>query len=344
MTIRINEERIHSIIAQVKPKTVLFNAPGGLIKQTRELMEKIEKNYGIRCIFSGDTCYGICDYTESDARNLGADAVIHVGHSATIDSIGNYIFFVEAYDDVRFDDVIDKAAQTLHSYKKVGLATYSQHLHMIAEAKQRLENFGFDVFVGGGNNLLQTGQVFGCDFSTIFNLKDVVDTFLFLGQSEFHAVGIAIATGKPTYMLDPYFNEIVDMEKQARERIKKAILAVYRAADASSFGVITGLKEGQLMRKRSEWITKKLEMLGKKVFKLAMREITPERLAPYRDIEAFIQTACPRISIDGYNFDRPILSIPQSDALVRLLEGRDVGDFLVRPKWIELTVGLIKRS
>jgi 2-(3-amino-3-carboxypropyl)histidine synthase len=116
---------------------------------------------------------------------------------------------------------------------------------------------------------------------------------------------------------------------------------VYKALDATNFGIITGLKEGQFMKQRSNWITRKLELHGKKVFQLAMREITPERLAPYTDIEAFVQTACPRISLDGYNFDRPVLSIPQADALIRLLEGRDIEGFLIRPKWIELTVGLV---
>jgi 2-(3-amino-3-carboxypropyl)histidine synthase len=85
-------------------------------------------------------------------------------------------------------------------------------------------------------------------------------------------------------------------------------------------------------------------MNGRRVFQLAMRDVTPDRLAPYREIEAFVQTACPRISIDGFTFDRPVLSIPQADALVRLMEGREIGEFLERPKWIELTTGLIPKS
>jgi 2-(3-amino-3-carboxypropyl)histidine synthase len=85
-------------------------------------------------------------------------------------------------------------------------------------------------------------------------------------------------------------------------------------------------------------------MHGRTVVRLAMRDVTPDRLAPYRDIDAFVQTACPRISIDGFSFDRPVLSIPQADALVALLEGRQMGEFLERPKWIELTVGLIPRG
>ena len=187
-------------------------------------------------------------------------------------------------------------------------------------------------------------QMFGCDFSTVFSLRDSVDAFCFLGESEFHAVGLALATGKPTFMLDPYMEEVVDMEKAADERRKRAILAVYKALDARVFGVITGMKEGQKMLGRSKWITQRLESNGRKVVQLALRDITPERLAPHREIEAFVQTACPRISVDGFNFDRPVLSIPQAEALVALMEGREIGEFLERPKWIELTVGLTRRK
>jgi 2-(3-amino-3-carboxypropyl)histidine synthase len=187
------------------------------------------------------------------------------------------------------------------------------------------------------------GQVFGCDFSTSFPIRDQVDAFALLGESEFHAVGLALATGKPTFMLDPYMNEVTDMQVAAEERRKRAVLAVYKALDARVFGVITGLKEGQKMLGRSRWISKRLEMNGRRVIQLTMRDITAERLAPHREIEAFIQTACPRISIDGFTFDRPVLSIPQADALVALMEGRSPGEFLERSKWIELTVGLIKK-
>jgi 2-(3-amino-3-carboxypropyl)histidine synthase len=239
--------------------------------------------------------------------------------------------------------VVEKAARVLAPYRRIGLATFSQHLHQLEPVRERLESKGFKVVVGKGNNLMLEGQIFGCDFSTSYPVREDVDAFAVLGESEFHAVGLALATGKPTFMLDPYMDEVTDMQQAAEERKKRAILGVYKALDARVFGVITGLKEGQKMLGRSRWISQRLEMNGRKVIQLAMRDITADRLAPHREIEAFIQTACPRISIDGFTFDRPVLSIPQADALVALIEGREPGEFLERYKWIELTVGLIER-
>jgi len=343
LTVRIDEAKVFEIIEAKHPKVVLVNAPGGLLRQTKELMEKVKSKYGVKGILSGDSCFGICDTVDDDVEKLQADLAFHIGHNAAVTEVGDYTYLIDAVDDVEFREVVDTAVETLAQFKRIGLATFSQHLHELKPVREQLEGKGFQVVVGRGNSLMLEGQVFGCDFSTPFPIRDQVDAFAFLGESEFHAVGLALATGKPTFMLDPYMNEVTDMKAAAEERRKRSILAVYKALDARVFGVVTGLKEGQKMLGRSRWISKRLEMNGRKVVELAMRDVTPERLAPHREIEAFVQTACPRISVDGFTFDRPVLSIPQADALVALMEGREPGEFLERSKWIELTVGLIKK-
>lgn len=344
MTVRIDEAKVFQIMETKRPSVVLVNAPGGLLRQTKALMNRITEKYGVTCILAGDTCFGICDTVDDEVPKLQADLALHIGHNATVQTVGDYTYLIDAIDDVEFDEVVESAVPRLKPYRKLGLVTFSQHLHRLAPVKKKLEQAGFEVRVGRQNNLMMEGQIFGCDFSTTYPLHDEVDAFVFLGESEFHAVGLALAVGKPTFMLDPYMNEVTDMQEAAEERRRRAILAVYKALDARVFGVITGLKEGQKMLGRSRWISKRLEANGRKVVQIALRDITPERLAPHREIEAFVQTACPRISVDGFTFDRPVLSIPQADALVALMEGREIGEFLQRPKWIELTVGLVNRK
>jgi len=344
LTVWIDEEKVFRLIRERKPKGIVVNAPGGLLRQTRGLIKRIEAEYGIPCFLVGDSCFGICDTVDDDVAKLGADLALHIGHNAVVEEIGEFTHLIDAKDDVKFDVIIEKSIPVFKQYKRIGLATFSQHLDELESARRQLEAAGFEVFLGRKNNLLLQSQTFGCDFSTIYPMSKEVDAFCYLGESEFHAVGVALATGKPTYLLDPYLEEVRDMKEEAETRRKRSILAVYKALDARVFGVVIGLKEGQKMLGRTRWISKRLEMNGREVVQLAMRDITPDALAPYRDIEAFVQTACPRISIDGFNFDRPVLSIPQADALVRLMEGRDIGEFLERPKWIELTTGLIPKS
>ncbi len=344
MTVKIDTERVFKLIEEKRPARIILNAPGGLLRQTMELMREVEQKYGVQCVLVGDTCFGICDTVDNEVERLGASLALHIGHNASVQTVGDYTYLVDAKDDVKFDSVVQRSIPLLSKYKRIGLATFSQHLDELEPVKKQFEDAGFKVYLGRKNNLLLGSQTFGCDFSTVFENAENVDAFCYLGQSEFHAVGVALATGKPTYLVDPYLEEMRDMKKEAEERQKRAILAVYRALDAKVFGVITGLKEGQMMVGRSKWITGRLRTNGREVVQLAMRDITPDRLAQYTRIEAFVQTACPRISVDGFTFAKPVLSIPQADALVALLEGRAIGDFLHRPKWIELTVGQIPRG
>jgi len=344
LTVRIDKDRVFNLIEEKRPTRIILNAPGGLLRQTTDLMREVEAKYGVQCILVGDTCFGICDTVDNEVEKLGATMALHIGHNASVQTVGEYTYLVDAKDDVKFDSVVQRSISMLSKYKRLGLATFSQHLDELEPVKRQLEAAGFEVYLGRKNSLLLASQTFGCDFSTVFENAEKVDAFCYLGQSEFHAVGVALATGKPTFLLDPYMEEMRDMRQEAEERQKRAILAVYKALDARVFGVVTGLKEGQMMVARSKWITRRLEANGKKVVQLAMREVTPDRLAQYLEVEAFVQTACPRISIDGYTFKKPVLSIPQADALVGLLEGREIKDFLHRPKWIELVLGQIPRS
>ena len=163
--------------------------------------------------------------------------------------------------------------------------------------------------------------------------KEIADVNLFLGQSNFHAAGIALSTKKPTYVLDPYFNELRDVTKFAETLEKKATLTIFKAADAQTFGIIVGLKEGQFAQLTALKFKKELELEGKSVQLFAMTDITNDRLKNFTGIDAFIQVACPRISTDN-QFDKPVLSTPQATALLKLLRNEEINNYFEIPHWL----------
>ncbi len=156
---------------------------------------------------------------------------------------------------------------------------------------------------------------------------------MFLGQSNFHAAGIALATNKPTYVLDPYFNEVREISEFAQKLQKKATLAIYKAAEAKTFGIIVGLKEGQISKPFALKFKRELEKEGKEVQLFALTDITNERLTNLKGIDAFIQVACPRISTDN-QFDKPVLSTPQANALLKVLRNESIDGYLQIPHWL----------
>ena len=328
----IDEKKIFDEIEKRKPVSVALNGPDGILPKIQETATRIMEKFGIPAYVLADTCFGTCDINTNGAKVLGAEVLFHIGHTINSTSFGDDTVLVDAYDNVSFDDVARKCALELEG-KTVSLVTDSQHLHEVQKAKAILEKHGITVKIGKGKGQLNDGQVFGCEFYPVMETRDTVDANVFLGQSNFHAAGIALATNKPTYVLDPYFNEIREVTEFAQKLQKKAILSVYKAAEADSFGIIVGLKEGQFSKTTALRLKKELESLGKKVQLFALTEITDDRLRNLKGIDAFIQVACPRISTDN-QFDKPVLSTPQANALVKILKKESIEGFLQIPHWL----------
>jgi len=72
---------------------------------------------------------------------------------------------------------------------------------------------------------------------------------------------------------------------------------------------------------------------GKTVHLIALTDITNERLRNLKDIDAFIQVACPRISTDN-RFDKPVLSTPQAVALMKLLRKENIENYFQIKHWL----------
>ena len=328
----IDEERIFEIIGEKKPVSVALNGPDGILPQVQEAASKIMNRFGIPAYILADTTWGTCDLNSRGAEVLSAEILFNIGHSINVENYERGVYLIDAFDNITFDGVAAKATGVLAG-KTVSLITDSQHLNQIDAVRQIFESAGIQVRIGGGKGQLNDGQVFGCEFYPAMETREAVDANVFLGQSNFHAAGIALSTNIPTYILDPYFNEIREVSEFAQKLQKKATLAIYKAAEAQTFGVIVGLKEGQLSKTTGLKFKRELEKEGKSVQLFAMTDITNDRLQNFKGIDAFIQVACPRISTDN-RFDRPVLSTPQALALLKVLRNESIEGYLQMPHWL----------
>jgi len=334
MTIVIDEKRIFEEIKTRKPRAVAVNGPEALIPKLQDVAEHIAEIFGIPVYIMGDTCWGSCDLNTHAAEMLNADILFNVGHTIAMDTFGDKVIMIGAFDDITFDIVANKCAKDLKgNYRTVSLVTDSQHLLEIDKVKRIFEAHGFTVIIGRGRGQLRDAQVFGCEFYPAYNVQNEVDAYVFLGQSMFHSASVALSTEKPTIMLDPYFQEYTDVSEFARGMHKKAILSVYKAVDADTIGIIIGLKEGQFAHIRALELKKEFEKAQKKVQMIALTEITEDRVQIFKGIDAFVQVACPRIGTDNH-FKKPMLSVPQALSLLKILRKEPVGDFLKIQHWL----------
>jgi 2-(3-amino-3-carboxypropyl)histidine synthase len=328
----IDEKKIFHIIETQKPVSVALNGPDGLLPKVQDLTLRIGKKYGIPAYLLADTTWGTCDLNSNGAKVLNAEILFNIGHTNRMDVFEKNVVMIDAYDDISFDAVTKKCIN-LFKGKTISLITDSQHLNQIKSIKKTLEENNVSVKIGKGKGQLNDGQVFGCEFYPAIETAVEVDANVFLGQSNFHAAGVALATNKPTFILDPYFNEIREITDFAKKLQKKATLEIYKAAEAETFGVIVGLKEGQISKLTALKIKKELESLGKIVHLIALTEITNERIRNLKDIDAFIQVACPRISTDN-KFDKPTLSTPQTAALMKILRNENIDEYFQINHWL----------
>jgi len=333
--IQIDEEKIFSTISERNPRSVALDGPDGILKKIQNCAEKVRDEFNIPVYIIGDTSWGSCDLNIHAAEMLGVDILFNIGHTISMESFGNKVIMVDAFDDIDFSKIAKKCAVELKkkNFKIISLATISQYIRSMQNVKEVFESHGYEVVIGRGKGHLNDGQVFGCEFYPVYDTKDHVDAYLFLGQSIFHSASIAIVTQKPTFMLDPYFNEYSEISDIARKLEKKAILAVYKAQDAETIGIIIGLKEGQFAKIKALELKRLLEEAGKKILLIAMTEITDERLLSFEGIDAFIQVACPRIGTDNH-FHKPVLSVPQAISLIKLLKGEPSQEFLQIKHWL----------
>ena len=328
----IDEERIFKVIQERNPASVSLNGPDGILPQVQETAIKISEKFGIPAYILADTTWGTCDLNSNGAKVLASEIQFNIGHTINTESLEKNLILIDAFDDIKFENVAKKCVKIVQG-KTISLVTDSQHLHQIENVEKILTNGGIKVKIGKGKGQLNDGQVFGCEFYPATELKKEVDAYVFLGQSNFHASGIALSTNLPTYVLDPYFNEVREVTDFAQKLKKKATLAIYKAAEAKSFGVIVGLKEGQLSKVFALKIKNELEKEGKKVQLFALTDITNERLRNLKGIDAFVQVACPRISTDN-QFDKPVLSTPQANALLKILRNESIEGYLEIPHWL----------
>jgi len=325
----VEEKRLKEEIKKRKPKIVFLQLPEGLKPEAPRLAAVVEEA-GALPIVSSDPCYGACDLAVSEAKILGADLIVHYGHTPMTLHADVPTVYVEVRAKISIKEAVTTALPYLESWSKIGLVTTVQHVHQLDEAKNLLEAAGKTVFVGDAGRVKYAGQVLGCDFSNAQTVSEKVEAYLFVGGGRFHAIGVALATEKPTIIADAYEQIAYPIQDQVRRVIMQRWGNISEAKEAKSFGVLVSLKSGQMKLGEAMNIKKKLEQNGLTATLLALKEVSPSALMQFPGIDAFVNTACPRLSLDDApNFGKPLLSLNETLVMLGEIKWED----LLRRGW-----------
>jgi 2-(3-amino-3-carboxypropyl)histidine synthase len=323
-TFDLEEERVKQEIHKNGANRVLIQLPEGLKPQAIDIAKVVEKS-GALAIISTDPCYGACDLATYEAELLGADLMIHYGHSKLMKHERVPTIYVEARATLNVTTVVEEALPLLEKWQKIGLTTIVQHVQMIDQAREILIRGGKTVVIGDTRRLSYPGQVTGCDYSNAKSIAKDVGAFLFVGGGRFHALGLALSTSKPTIVADPYGEKAFSVNEEADKILKQRWACVKESQHANVFAVLVGLKSGQKRLEQALDLKKNLEENGKSAYIFAGKEITPEALLEFPSIDAFVNTACPRISVDDASrFKKPVLTANEALVVVGKLSWEEL--------------------
>ena len=284
----------------------------GIVCHEKILARKSEEETEATVIISGDPCFGACDVGDWKMKG-SVDLIVHYGHTPLPLKYEVPTVFIEAFSKIDIKKDLEKSLEQLKDYSKIGLVTTTQHLHLLKEIRDFLEDNGKEVVLGSSKST-RKGQVLGCNFSSIKNLD--AEVFLFIGSGNFHPLGIYLFTKAPVLAIDPYNNEIREMTEYADRILRIRFARITKARDAKKWGIIVSSKEGQDRLELAREIKKLLKDSGMEGFIIMLDNVNPDVLLPYIDLDAFIVTACPRIAIDDSQMYKKPLITPQELEIV----------------------------
>ena len=306
---------LDKVIRKINSKdaqTVGLQFPEGLKMQAVKIARRIEEETDATVIISGDPCFGACDV--SDWKMKGSvDLIIHYGHTPLPLKYEVPTIFIEAFSNIDIKKDLEKCLEELKGHSRIGLVTTTQHLHLLNETKDFLEDNGKEVILGSSPST-RKGQVLGCNFSSIKELD--VDVILFIGSGNFHPLGIKLFSNAPVIALDPYNSEIRSMDEYADRILRIRFARITKASSAKKWGIIVSSKEGQYRMKLAKQLKKILEDNGMEAYLILADNINPDILLPYMELEAFVVSACPRIAIDDSQMYKKPLLTPQELEIV----------------------------
>ncbi|KAH8152873.1 uncharacterized protein LAJ45_03099 [Morchella importuna] len=304
---------IHKTIHHIRKTSatrVALQMPEGLLLFACTLADIIETFCpGVETLIMGDVTYGACCIDDYTARALGCDLLVHYAHSCLIpvdvtEIKTLYIFVTIGIDVTHLVDTIERNFAAPKHLALVGTIQFNAAIHA---ARQPLEAAGYTLTVPQIMPLSK-GEILGCTSPQI-NTKEV-DALIYVGDGRFHLESAMIQN--PTlssHRYDPYSRRFTVENYNHDELYSLRRAAIATAQKARKYGLILGTLGRQGNAHTVERLEERLRVLGIPYVVVLLSEIFPGKLGMMKDVEAWVQVACPRLSIDwGYAFERPLLS------------------------------------
>ncbi|MBN2141810.1 diphthamide synthesis protein [Candidatus Woesearchaeota archaeon] len=188
-------------------------------------------------------------------------------------------------------------------YKKVALYASVQFTQVLEEVIKQVESLGAEVISSKPMRTSERYQLLGCiSYKSALRLEEEPDAFLYIGDGAFHPRALVLAqkdeeSFKEIIRYDPITGSMSIMGREDCDKIfKKYQASLAKILMSKEIGVIITLKPGQQQFK----VSRKLRELfpDKNFYFFATEQLDMSQAEDFNFIEAWINTACPRIGFD----------------------------------------------
>ncbi len=294
-----------------QPRRIVLQVPAGLVRNAAELAARLREEVGVPVDLASRACFGACDPPTADEAPR-ADLAVVLGH-APIPNVPDVrrTFYVEMRDDAGDASALAEAVAAGGLPSRLGLVASVQHLGLLDPLAAALRERGFSVRLGRGDRrLAYAGQALGCNYTGAEEVTDEVDAFLFVGTGRFHPVGLAFAVDRPVWSIDPR-RGVLEPPIDRAGLVRRRQLLVASVREARRWGILVSTFVGQNRSPTALALQARARAHGRDAEILLAHRIEPADLLG-RDLDAFVNTACPRIALDdSANYPKPVLTPPE---------------------------------
>ncbi|KAG7891560.1 hypothetical protein KL936_001503 [Ogataea polymorpha] len=307
---------IHKTVWNVRKnnaKRVCLQMPEGLLIYSMVIADIIEQFCNAEVLVMGDVSYGACCIDDYTARALDCDMIVHYAHSCLVPIDVTkikvlYVFVTIVIDEGHLIRTLTKNFEHGTRLAVFGTIQFNPTIHSIKNKLEGPESDKLLYVTPPQISPLSKGEVLGCTSAHLD--PNQFDAMVYVGDGRFHLESAMIHNPSvPAYRYDPYSRKFTREYYAQEEMVQVRSDAVRRASEAKKIGLILGALGRQGNPVTVERLEQQLTRAGKTVIKIILSEIFPGKLSMFDDIDAFVQVACPRLSIDwGYAFHKPLLT------------------------------------
>ncbi|HXQ94504.1 MAG TPA: diphthamide biosynthesis enzyme Dph2 [Thermoplasmata archaeon] len=307
---RLDEELFRAVRAGHHKKLAL-QVPAGLVRNAHDLAAQLRDAVGVPVVVASRACFGACDFP-SPSETPGVDGLVVLGHAPIPNvPLDRTTYFVEMREAGGDPETLAERTESAGVPRRLGLVASVQHLDLLGPYVAALERRGYVVHLGTGDWRLQyPAQALGCNYTSAEAVEPDVDAFLFLGTGRFHPLGLAFAVTKPVWSLDP-LRGAVEPPIDRGQLVRKRQLLVAQCRNARRWGILVSTFAGQNRTATALALQARARARGFDAELFVGDRIDPRDLLG-RDVEAYVNTACPRIALDDSDlYPKPILTVPE---------------------------------